>query len=194
MKTAYVVNAPKIFSILFALIKPILSARTLSKIQIFSSNSSKWKVALLNNIPADQIPVKYGGTKSMSENMQNIFGNKVNSSENEFDELVEVTVGAGEKLEAQYDVKHPNTSLNWRFKTDNFDICFGLRTGDKNLIPSDRVDSHVNEVSGTYMCDKPGTYVLVFDNTYSVVRPKTLRYLVTISSPDDSDEEENTQM
>lgn len=55
LKTAFLINAPKVFSILFALIKPLLTARTLSKVQIYASNAAKWKLALLNNIPADQV-------------------------------------------------------------------------------------------------------------------------------------------
>ena len=65
----YYYIAPKIFSILFALIKPLLSPVTLAKIKIYGSNSSKWKLALLNNIPADQIPVNYGGTAAANANV-----------------------------------------------------------------------------------------------------------------------------
>jgi len=35
---------------------------------------------------------------------------------------------------------------------------------------------------------------LLFDNTYSVVRPKTLQYMVTLDSAEDSDEDESTDM
>jgi hypothetical protein len=34
----------------------------LSKVHIYDSNVEKWKAVLLNNVPADQIPVFYGGT------------------------------------------------------------------------------------------------------------------------------------
>ena len=69
LKACIIVNAPKIFSILFSLIKPLLTARTMAKLQIHASNAAKWKVALLNNVPADQLPTKYGGTKSLALNV-----------------------------------------------------------------------------------------------------------------------------
>jgi len=34
---------------------------TLSKIQIYKTEPSKWKAALLKFIPKDQLPVHYGG-------------------------------------------------------------------------------------------------------------------------------------
>jgi len=56
IRTLYVVNAPKIFSIVYKLIKPILSARTISKIQIFDDDKKVWKEALMSKMPETSIP------------------------------------------------------------------------------------------------------------------------------------------
>jgi len=48
----------------FALVKPLLNERTISKIHIYGHDSSVWKEALVASIPADCLPVSYGGTKT----------------------------------------------------------------------------------------------------------------------------------
>ena len=56
-------TAPKIFSILFALLKPFLNGTTFSKIVFLgSSDSPHTHKALLDEIEADQLPAHYGGT------------------------------------------------------------------------------------------------------------------------------------
>jgi hypothetical protein len=64
LKTVYVVNASSLFTALFAFVKPVLSKRTISKIQIHGKESRSWKRAILQDIPPHQLPTKYGGTLS----------------------------------------------------------------------------------------------------------------------------------
>lgn len=63
LKAAYNVNCSKVFDVLFKLVKPFLSERTLSKILIYDNNEAKWKGDILKSLPADQVPVSYGGTR-----------------------------------------------------------------------------------------------------------------------------------
>ena len=67
LKAAYLINANKFVTIIFNIVKPLLSARTLSKVEIYDSNPGKWKPVLINNIPAHALPVFYGGTKKDSK-------------------------------------------------------------------------------------------------------------------------------
>jgi CRAL/TRIO domain len=59
----WILTAPSIFSVAFSIVRPFLHENTVKKIQIFSSNSRKWKAALLDNIGPEQLPVHYGGTQ-----------------------------------------------------------------------------------------------------------------------------------
>jgi len=52
-----------VFAFVFSLVKPILSERTLKKIAVLGNDPNIWKPALLADIPAEMIPVSYGGTK-----------------------------------------------------------------------------------------------------------------------------------
>ena len=53
---------PKIFYILYTLIKPFLHPNTVKKICIFGHNTDQWKSALLQEIDAEHLPVHYGGS------------------------------------------------------------------------------------------------------------------------------------
>ncbi|XP_032236004.2 SEC14-like protein 2 [Nematostella vectensis] len=48
----------------------------------------------------------------------------------------------------------------------------------EELLPIQRVDSHLIPEQGCFKCDKTGTYVLRFDNSYSWIRSKDLEYKI----------------
>jgi hypothetical protein len=62
LRCVFVINAPKIFAILYSMMKPFMHEKTKNKVQIYSHDSSIWKAALLAEIDPDQLPVCYGGT------------------------------------------------------------------------------------------------------------------------------------
>jgi len=51
-----------VFSYIFSIVKPLLSTHTLSKVQMFDFNQTKWEQALLKAIPPESLPLEYGGT------------------------------------------------------------------------------------------------------------------------------------
>lgn len=63
MGAAYVVNAPKLFSLLWAIVKGFLDERTRSKVRIIGSN---YRPVLLEAIDAENLPEFLGGTCTCS--------------------------------------------------------------------------------------------------------------------------------
>lgn len=57
-------EAGRIFPMLFDIVKPLLSLRTRSKVQIFNSDMKVWKAALLNCMDQESLPDPYKGTIS----------------------------------------------------------------------------------------------------------------------------------
>lgn len=57
-----VVAAPRVFAFAFAIAKKCLNEYTLSKIQIYKNDPAKWKKAIFQTIPRNQLPVHFGGT------------------------------------------------------------------------------------------------------------------------------------
>ncbi|KAI8782765.1 SEC14 protein 2, partial [Biomphalaria glabrata] len=76
----------------------------------------------------------------------------------------------------------------WQFKTEGFDIRFGIfrRTKDvrqrlrdmEPIVNSKRVKCQLFLEEGSVHCTQIGTYILRFDNAYSLVRSKKLYYLI----------------
>lgn len=62
LRRVFIINAPKIFSILYSIVTPFMHQRTRDKIQVYGHDSKQWKAALLADIDPDQLPASYGGT------------------------------------------------------------------------------------------------------------------------------------
>lgn len=72
LKAGFNINCPKVFAVLFNLIKPFLTERTLSKIKIFDSNANKWRPELEKFVVKGLLPKKYGGTRDDNKNMEEL--------------------------------------------------------------------------------------------------------------------------
>ena len=73
--------------------------------------------------------------------------------------------------------------MTYRFASDEFDISFavffqGIEKDSKmeTVLPAARVNSHQEPVSGDITVHRPGTVILLWDNTYRYVlaRPPSL--------------------
>lgn len=69
-------SVPKVFAIVFNIVKRFLDEYTLSKIMIFKHESKKWLPKMLENVDPSQIPKYFGGTMT-DENGDPKCGHKV---------------------------------------------------------------------------------------------------------------------
>jgi len=61
--------ASRVFTMLYALLKPICAPKTVSNVHIFGSDPKKWMPALYEKVALEFLPVKYGGTNTVAENV-----------------------------------------------------------------------------------------------------------------------------
>jgi len=191
LKKLMIINASKIFHCGFAIVKPFLAEQTANKIHIYGKD--KWKDALLDDISADILPVSMGGTRTDGVVMQ--VDNKVDrkfivsprSRLDQLDEVQTLTVRAGSRYELEITAEEQGATLRWIFGTDYYDINFGVyrvtSTGLEQIILLDRVNSHLVAEDGEIICTHAGTYILLFDNSKSMFRSKTVTYKVEVISP-----------
>lgn len=204
LQTAYVINAPSFFPLLYSLVKPFLSPTTRTKIRILGSN---WKSVLLNEINPDQIPVHWGGTAK--DNDGNIYcqsciclGGTVpesfymkNITDNiDMTQFTTAIVNRASAISLEYKVDISGSVLRWNFWTDNNDICYGVyfqadpkiqkMEEMEQVVEPSRVNSHLVPECGYIQCNKVGTYFVHFDNKYSWVNAKKLSYLIEVVEPD----------
>jgi golgi resident protein GCP60 len=101
-----------------------------------------------------------------------------------------IDVARGEVVRVRVPNRVPgSTRLLWNFCSEQYDIGFGLdfevQTADggdgdvkvETLLPVDRKASHQELCSGSHVNPVPGNWLLVFDNSYSILRSKQIYYL-----------------
>ncbi|XP_060563031.1 retinal-binding protein-like isoform X3 [Ruditapes philippinarum] len=187
LKRMFVINAPLIFPVLYKLARPLISDEMRNKIHVLGATYTD---TLLQYIDADQLPAFLGGTLTDPDGnkrcvtMINQGGEVPEKYFLDIKELYEhmktATITRGDKLELEYQIDKPDSILRWEFKTEDYDIGFGVnfrKNGVTSVIlPMKRVNSqHVAE-DGSITCKETGTYILVFSNSFSWVKEKVIKY------------------
>ncbi|XP_034252173.1 SEC14-like protein 2 [Thrips palmi] len=202
LKNCYIINAPRVFSIAWSVVKNFLNDYTQSKIHIYKADPAKWQASLLQNIPADQLPRYFGGTmedasgdahcsakiKQGGKVPKEYFQKQDVERRNDQSTVETAVVKKGGKLKLDYIAAQTGTFLKWEFRTEGHDIRFSVTMKDADgncstLVPLKRVGSHEAEEVGFITCPAPGTYTVVFDNTYSYLRSKKLHYSIGMAPP-----------
>ncbi|XP_015923577.1 SEC14-like protein 2 [Parasteatoda tepidariorum] len=201
VKAFYIINGSAYFSIAFSIIKPVISNGVIQKIQFLGKDECKDK--LLEIIDADVLPAFLGGTRTDPDGnpLCTSFikhGKKIPEelylkqrsliSENGVKKLI---VKRSSFSEVMLLVDEPSTFIEWEFETASRSIGFGLFfknesnpcTEIEELIELQRFEAAVE--TGIYKCQKTGTYIIVFDNSYSWLYSKELYYRIRLRMPNE---------
>ncbi|EDV22074.1 uncharacterized protein TRIADDRAFT_29265, partial [Trichoplax adhaerens] len=204
LKRVFIINAPAIFPVMYSLMKPFVSEETKQKIFVLGSN---WKQVLRQYIDEDQLPKALGGACTDKDGhpyckSQICLGGEIPKSLYKTDlticndDYTTAVINRGATMQIKYEIEDPGTTIRWEFKTDGHDIAFGLyykedeSLADSNieemekLISVERRDSHLLPEYGSFYCDRTGTYIVNFDNSYSWTRNKRLSYAIDVLKPD----------
>ncbi|XP_022705350.1 SEC14-like protein 2 [Varroa jacobsoni] len=191
---AIIINAPPIFHLFFNMIKPLLNAPTLEKVKIYGKDRAQWMAALLEIANPEELPVKFGGTRTGPGNDPNcehevVYVHKLNQEIihelqnliSEEDRMRQITVGRRSHTDVSIVITGPGAGLFVEFESDGHDIALSLlcRTSEDDIgeiLPMKRYDSHTGPVVFTVCCDVAGEYLLRFDNSYSSFRSKRISY------------------
>ncbi|GFQ83767.1 SEC14-like protein 4 [Trichonephila clavata] len=203
IKKVIFLNVSTYFTLAFSVIKTVLAAALLQKMKFFGSEG--YQEELLESISADDLPAFLGGNKTDPDGDPLcksfiIHGSKVpkkhylcNSEKilSKAPDAEKLIVMRFSKEEKYFEVKEPGSFLEWEFETKNKDIEFVIyfkenfseKSNLVELIPKQRIDTCYKPEKGLFRCDKPGTYVVVFDNSYSWLHPKEIYYRARVRLP-----------
>ncbi|TMW58712.1 hypothetical protein Poli38472_010271 [Pythium oligandrum] len=98
-------------------------------------------------------------------------------------------------------------TVSWKFKVDVCDIAFSVcfiqepmngttqadRDWEEVAVPRRYRANGGTEHAGSFTAPNAGTVVLVWDNTYSIFRPKHLSFQISVSSSDDTKSERDNE-
>ncbi|XP_037520884.1 SEC14-like protein 2 [Rhipicephalus sanguineus] len=202
LEQAYLVNAPSLFPLLWNIIKPLLTQRTMSKVHIFGKGG--WQELLTSRMNVQRLPVQWGGKLTGpdgDERCRNLIcpggtiPDKYRRKRSEAAGAESHTVGAGSSWTLPVSVARAGSELRWDFCTSSGDLKFAVRfrpndggAGDvdesrdlvpRTMVPCSRREPH----SGSVHCHEPGTYELVFDNSYSWLTRKEVSSSVKLLPP-----------
>ncbi|KAH7937763.1 hypothetical protein HPB49_015694 [Dermacentor silvarum] len=215
LEKAYVINAPRFFPLLWKFIRPFLTQRTVEKVAIYGTDD--WKKGLMERLDPDYMPQHWGGSMVGPDGDPRCPhlvcpGGEVPASFREELAKRRLSREAGVSVqrierrshwELPMRVTRPGEQLSWSFQTATGDLSFGIRYEPplgssavcEYLIEPQRLPScSMVAERGRLVCDKPGTYVLEFDNSYSWVNSKTLAYIVEVLPPQDENELDSSSL
>lgn len=209
LKAAYLINVPSYFSWIFNLFKPFLNAVTLSKLKIYKGD--EWKEEFFKIIDKKQVPGFMGGELTDPDgnpkcNYMINWDSKIPSSYylnedrqrggEDDPSMKAVTVAQRSCFEVPVEVQLPGSILKWVFRTKDYNIRFGLFYRHKKnqleeLMPLESVDCQVLPEENDFVCERAGTYVLQFDNSYSWLTAKALWYKVEVEMHENNESNNN---
>lgn len=70
LKSCIVINAPKVFTILWNMIRPFMNKATVEKVQIYGGGEQdvqNWKAILRSKLKPENVPKRWGGTREGSD-------------------------------------------------------------------------------------------------------------------------------
>jgi len=198
LRKIFIINAPKFFTLLFAMVKPLMTQVTLDKLKVYGNDRAQWTAALLEEIDADQLPAHYGGKLTDPDgdpkcpskfNMGGPVPKSYYFSCNKpvaTADMVSATIPSSNKLKLKFEITSP-VILKWEFFTEEGDIgleIFYKKDNKKvDIIPSERIDSHLFKHEGEIVCKELCTHTVIFDNSFSYLRAKKLWYRFNIAYP-----------
>jgi len=103
----------------------------------------------------------------------------------------EVTISARSEYTTSYFVKAGH-KIMWTFRVQSLDVNFVLRrrvmkeiggSMEEDLLPPEKYDD-TETCTGSWVAEEDTNVILAFDNSYSVMRSKTVAYLVGVESPE----------
>ncbi|GIY88958.1 retinal-binding protein [Caerostris extrusa] len=208
IKAIYFINVSFYFTLVFNVVKTVLAAALLGKIRCYSSGDD-WQRALLERIDADVLPAFLGGNRTDPDGNPRCFTvikqprkipesyYLVNSEKrlSRCPDANKLTVTRLSKEVCTCEVQEPGSYLEWEFETKSKDIGFAVYYKDKyskdnkpvEVVPKQRIDTCYDPEKGFFKCDKVGTYICVFDNSYSWIYSKELFYKIKVTAPKDFD-------
>lgn len=199
----YLINSSIYLSMLLSIVKAVLAASILEKMNIFGTSGFQEKLCEL--MPEKDLPAFLGGKRTDPDGNPLcetfiIKGGKIperyymqKSKKTFYQEpgvkKLYVTRFSSESI--SFDVVESGSYLEWQFETKNRDIGFSIYYKEKSwddselveIIPKHRFDTCIEPETGVYKCEKVGTYVMVFDNSYSWFYPKEIYYKAAVVPP-----------
>jgi len=186
LRRLYIVNTPALFTMMWKIITPMLDKSTLKKTQILGSD---YLDVLTQEIDIDVIPSNLGGNAPAISGGGPYYNPGEEQVKSVGDPWEVATVPRSGVHEKEVVITERGSIIFWEFSTEDHDVGFGVfykRAGEDERIedlPVKRYDSNLEVIRDLLVANKPGTYILHWDNTFSWTKRKFLEYRYNVLAP-----------
>ena len=187
------VNLPNVFNWVWKILKLFMSERTLAKIVLHpvlghGASDSVGSLGDLCDVDEDNIPDFLGGKFDTTEALRSTRERKEAS--------VTVTIPARMSNECRINISEANSMVAYLISVAERNVILSakivpLSGPDIVLFESRKVNATEGTITGNWIAPLAGTLVITFDNTYSMLRSKTVRYCIQVVSNNDTNSLEN---
>ncbi|XP_042149773.1 SEC14-like protein 2 [Ixodes scapularis] len=197
LEKALVINAPSFFPLVWRIVRPFLSQRTVDKVLIFAKDG--WREIMRDTFEPERLPKHWGGDMLGPDGDPRCTdkvcpGGQVPKCPQMGPDAFSQVISSRDAWELRVPVQQSQSLLRWNFNVQRGDLAFDLRylqsKDDKKPEASDepltKPQRLTGQQEGSLRCDKPGTYVLRFDNSFSWLTSKNLTYTVEVQPPDET--------
>jgi hypothetical protein len=158
----FVVNAPTVFTTLWTFVKPMLNARTCSKVVVLGQHSQE---KLHEFIDPRELPVWLGGYNL----------NDPTAAYDPKEGCVDIYVGARSVLEKKIPLKSGEKG-EWDIRITNIDVNIGIvfesaKEGKQVLYEKTKTNRNIK---GHHVANEDGFLIVTFDNSYSFLTGKSV--------------------
>jgi len=177
----YVINCPRALVWTYRVITSWVDPVTSQKIQLLGG-PSEWQHLLTQHVDASQLCSVYGGNAPPPFDAHNMAGFSASGQP-----MTTVTVGARSDFRLLVEIPEGGF-LTWCYTTESHDVKFGVYYAPKGeaaapgksecVVPVEKHRAEGTEVVDTLSGCKGGTYLLVWDNSYSMLRQKVVSYRI----------------
>eukprot|EP01111_Echinosteliopsis_oligospora_P019627 TRINITY_DN9581_c0_g1_i1.p1 TRINITY_DN9581_c0_g1~~TRINITY_DN9581_c0_g1_i1.p1 ORF type:complete len:406 (-),score=105.25 TRINITY_DN9581_c0_g1_i1:99-1316(-) len=186
----FFINIPWFFEAVYSVVSLLVNERTKSKFVLCSKDSIREK--LISYIPVENLPREYGG---MSETKRtNTSTNLEDKNQGRVEEVV-LDTGKDGRYEVKVVVEEQGT-VYWEFTAISNDVGFSarllspeetkenVRKDEKKLKETDFMVPYTRSEgkAGSFIAPSAGTYLLLWDNTYSLFAKKKIYHRVFVDN------------
>jgi hypothetical protein len=186
------VNTPSWVYWVVAAMRQILPARNMAKIECFATAAdvfdSEWGQRTFNR---DFVPELLGGNMPDSKLNDDCSGAMLIRGDNEI-KSIELLVGARTKTPVTFEVPLAGLAIQYTMSIVGYDIGVSASITSKdgkqtqNFLPESKLVAAEGMKSGVFTAPYEGTISLTFDNSYSMMRSKTVKYKFQVDEASNS--------
>lgn len=182
---AFVINAPRLFGILYRLASPFVDPKTLQKVKIFGS---EWLSEVTKCSPGaseENFPSSWGGSSRIP--WEHLGGSSIGGSSGQDSVTTTISIAAGDCAVIPVEIEKDKSNLLWEFTLPAYDIEFSIELVGKKenevIEKPTRMSSDPDPCQGIHEHLQKGTYNLIFSNKYSWATSKTVNLTYSVTAP-----------